>query len=75
MASCAYLRVSTDSQDVANQKHGVYKYANCVGMANLVFVEDTVTEKKAPFKRGMGRISWSYKILMRNICHITLNNL
>jgi len=56
MAKYAYLRVSTDSQDFANQKHGVYKYANCAGMANLVFVEDTVTGKKKWHQRKLGQL-------------------
>ena len=56
MASYAYLRVSTDSQDVANQKHGIYEYANRVGMANLAFVEDTVTGKKKWHQRKLGQL-------------------
>jgi DNA invertase Pin-like site-specific DNA recombinase len=44
----AYLRVSTDAQDVANQKHGVVEYAKARGMENLVFIEDTIS----------GRICW-----------------
>ena len=40
MAHYAYLRVSTDSQDVNNQKHGILEYSNRLGLSNLVFVED-----------------------------------
>ena len=36
----AYLRVSTDAQDTANQRHGVLEYANGHGLAGLQFVED-----------------------------------
>ena len=42
MASYAYLRVSTDAQDVNNQKHGILEYANRMGLVNLAFVEDAV---------------------------------
>lgn len=47
MSNYAYLRVSSDSQDVANQKHGIYEYSNKVGLANLCFVEDVITGKKS----------------------------
>lgn len=48
MANIAYLRVSTDRQDVANQKHGILEYANDHGISNLIFIEDSVS----------GRINW-----------------
>lgn len=54
MANYAYLRVSTDSQDVANQKHGIYEYANHIGLANLVFVEDSVSGTKKWHQRKLG---------------------
>ena len=44
----AYLRVSTDMQDVDNQRHGVLEYGNAHGMANLIFVSDSAS----------GKISW-----------------
>ena len=50
----AYLRVSTDVQDVNNQKHGVLEYANKHGITNLQFIEDTVTSKKKWKERGIG---------------------
>ncbi|MGR5540784.1 recombinase family protein, partial [Vibrio campbellii] len=56
MANYAYLRVSTDSQDVANQKHGIYEYCNKVGIANLSFVEDVVTGKKKWHERKLGQL-------------------
>ncbi|EKO5187800.1 recombinase family protein [Vibrio vulnificus] len=56
MANYAYLRVSTDSQDVANQKHGIYEYINRVGISNLVFVEDVVTGKKKWQQRQLGTL-------------------
>lgn len=39
----AYLRVSTDQQDVASQKHGILEYANGHGMAGLVFIEEVAS--------------------------------
>ncbi len=54
MPNYAYLRVSSDSQDTANQKHGIYEYANKVGLANLVFVEDSVSGAKKWHQRRLG---------------------
>ncbi|MCW8331896.1 recombinase family protein [Photobacterium sp. SDRW27] len=56
MSNYAYLRVSTDSQDVANQKHGIYDYANRVGLSSLVFVEDVVTGQKKWHERKLGQL-------------------
>src|SRR5690606_9984767 len=43
-----YLRVSTDRQDVDNQRHGILEYCNSRGLSALQFVEDTAS----------GRIKW-----------------
>ena len=56
MSNYAYLRVSSDSQDVANQKHGIYEYCNKVGLANLCFVEDVITGKKKWHQRKLGQL-------------------
>lgn len=56
MPQYAYLRVSSDSQDVANQKHGIYEYCNRVGIANLFFIEDVVTGKKKWYERKLGEL-------------------
>ena len=45
MANYAYLRVSTDQQDVDNQRHGILEYANRNGISSIQFVEDTVSGK------------------------------
>ena len=45
MANYAYLRVSTDQQDLDNQRHGILEYANQQGISGLQFVEDTVSGK------------------------------
>ena len=39
MAVYAYLRVSTDRQDVQNQRHGILEYANVRNLGSLEFVE------------------------------------
>lgn len=52
----AYLRVSTDEQDVNNQKHGILEYANAHGMAGLVFVEDVASGKLDWQKRKIGEL-------------------
>jgi DNA invertase Pin-like site-specific DNA recombinase len=44
----AYLRVSTDRQDVANQRHGMLEYANTHALAPVHFVEDAIS----------GRVAW-----------------
>ncbi|ANS88255.1 hypothetical protein VSVS12_04557 (plasmid) [Vibrio scophthalmi] len=56
MSNYAYLRVSSDSQDVANQKHGIYEYCNKFGIADLQFVEDVVTGKKKWHERKLGSL-------------------
>lgn len=50
----AYLRVSTDCQDVDNQKHGILAYANQQGLSKLAFVEDTASGKVKWRKRKLG---------------------
>ncbi|HEY5864852.1 MAG TPA: recombinase family protein, partial [Candidatus Tectomicrobia bacterium] len=43
MVAYAYLRVSTDQQDVDNQRYGVLAYANARGLGTLHFLEDTAS--------------------------------
>ena len=45
MTNYAYLRVSTDRQDVENQQHGILEYANAHGITNLQFVRDAASGK------------------------------
>ena len=45
MAVYAYLRVSTDQQDVDNQRHGILEYANQRNITGLQFVEDSASGK------------------------------
>lgn len=39
----AYLRVSTDAQDVDNQRHGILEYANANSFAGVKFTEDSAS--------------------------------
>jgi len=48
MANYAYLRVSTDRQDVDNQRHGILEFCNSRGLSGLQFFEDTAS----------GRVKW-----------------
>ena len=43
MVAYAYLRVSSDHQDVDNQRHGILEYANIHRLNSLHFVEDTAS--------------------------------
>lgn len=52
----AYLRVSTDAQDVANQKLGVLEYCAQQGFAAPVLVEDKVSGKVDWQKRKIGEL-------------------
>lgn len=45
MTVYAYLRVSTDEQDVENQKHGILEYANSHNLSGLKFIEDNASGK------------------------------
>lgn len=52
----AYLRVSTDAQDVANQKLGVLEYCAQQGFGAPVLVEDTVSGKIDWRRRKIGEL-------------------
>ena len=52
----AYLRVSTDAQDVDNQRHGILEYANAHGFAKLKFTEDSASGKTAWQARKLGEL-------------------
>ncbi|MEE9356620.1 MAG: recombinase family protein [Methylococcaceae bacterium] len=51
-----YLRVSTNAQDVENQKHGVMEYANSKGLSKLTIFKDSVSSKTNWKKRGIGEL-------------------
>jgi DNA invertase Pin-like site-specific DNA recombinase len=56
MTTYAYLRVSTDEQDVDNQRYGLFLYANIHGLGPLQFVEDTAPGRLAWRDRAVGRL-------------------
>jgi DNA invertase Pin-like site-specific DNA recombinase len=52
----AYLRVSTDRQDVANQRHGILEYANTHALGLIQFVEDGLSGRVAWRERAIGQL-------------------
>lgn len=52
----AYLRVSTDAQDTANQKLGVLEYIAKMGWPAPVLIEDTASGKTPWRERGIGQL-------------------
>lgn len=57
MANFAYLRVSTDRQDVANQKLGVMEYANAHGLTPVKLIEDSSASGRMDWrKRSVGEM-------------------
>ena len=56
VANYAYLRVSTHTQDVENQKLSVLDYCNSQGIAPIEFVEDTTSGQRSWRDREIGRL-------------------
>jgi DNA invertase Pin-like site-specific DNA recombinase len=56
MSVYAYLRVSTDRQDVANQKFGILEYANSLELGPIKFLEDSVSGRQPWQKRQLGHL-------------------
>jgi DNA invertase Pin-like site-specific DNA recombinase len=56
MTTYAYLRISTDQQDVDNQRYGLFVYANTHGLGPLQFVEDTASGRLAWRDRAVGSL-------------------
>ena len=56
MVTYAYLRVSTNQQDVDNQRHGILEYANQKSLGHLEFVEDSVSGQKKWRDRAVGEL-------------------
>ena len=56
MANYAYLRVSTDAQDVDNQRHGILEYANQRDIGELIFIEDNSSGKAKWRERKSGEM-------------------
>ncbi|HHG73807.1 MAG TPA: resolvase [Persephonella sp.] len=49
----AYIRISTDKQDLENQRYSILEYANRKKLGNVEFVEETVS----------GKVSWKNRKL------------
>lgn len=49
-----YIRVSTDTQTVENQKMAILEYANYNRMDGIEFVSETISGTKTPDKRKLG---------------------
>lgn len=56
MSNFAYLRVSSDQQDIKNQKFGLLEYCNNRNINPIKFVEDTVSGKINWKERAIGNI-------------------
>jgi DNA invertase Pin-like site-specific DNA recombinase len=60
----AYIRVSTDKQDLENQKFAILQYANNKKLGNVEFIEEAVS----------GRISWKNRKLKNLIDNLQLGD-
>jgi len=56
MANYAYLRVSTEMQDIENQKLGILEYCNTRQLVPVEFVQETKSSRVSWEEREMGRI-------------------
>ena len=56
MVIYAYLRVSTNQQDVDNQRHGILEYANKKSLGHLEFISDSVSGQKRWRERELGKL-------------------
>jgi len=56
----AYIRVSTDKQDLENQKFTILQYANNKKLGNVEFIEETVS----------GKVSWKNRKLKEVIANL-----
>ena len=56
MVTYAYLRVSTNQQDVDNQRHGILEYANQKSLGHLEFVADSGSGQKKWRDRAVGEL-------------------
>ena len=56
MTIYAYLRVSTNQQDVDNQRHSILEYANQKSLGHLELVADSVSGQKRWHDRELGKL-------------------
>ena len=64
MKTYAYIRVSTDKQDLENQKFAILQYVNDKKLGNVEFIEEAVS----------GRISWKNRKLKDLIENLKLGD-
>jgi len=55
-APSAACRVSTNQQDVDNQRHGILEYANKNSLGHLEFISDSVSGQKRWRDRELGQL-------------------
>ena len=74
-----YLRVSTNRQDLNNQKNAVLKYANGLDLGQVEFIEETISSRKADrqiyplierLKIGDSLIIYELSRLARSMCEL-----
>ena len=56
MVTYAYLRVSTNQQDVDNQRHSILEYVNQKSLGHLEFISDSVSGQKKWRERKLGEL-------------------
>ena len=56
-----YIRVSTDKQEYANQKHGILEYANKNKLGNVEFIEETISSRKKLESRDLFKLMQNLK--------------
>ena len=56
MSTYGYIRVSTDRQDLTNQKHEILAYANNEEMSNVNFIEETISSRVKFEKRDISNL-------------------
>jgi DNA invertase Pin-like site-specific DNA recombinase len=56
MTAYAYVRVSTVSQDLVNQRHGILEYANTQSIVQVKFVEDAESGHVSWTNRALGKL-------------------
>jgi DNA invertase Pin-like site-specific DNA recombinase len=53
-----YIRVSSETQDVTNQRHEILEYANSRGHHVDEFIEIVISSRKDSKARGIDRLLW-----------------
>lgn len=56
MSVYGYIRVSSDKQDLTNQKHEILEYANNEKMGDVTFIEETISSRIKFEKRDISNL-------------------